>query len=176
MRLRDLAPFLPIALLVFAPLACSSTSSSGDTGSSDDAGDQGGDDGGDQTDGGKTPKDASTGPFTPGAHPGYPQVPNNGGGIISNMKLYVIIPSNETLPITSFGTAFLASSVWTGVASEYGLGTAVAPITIAGPAITGSQSQNTIQNYIEANISGGQQPNGHSMYILFLPSVANLDN
>ena len=173
MRLTDLAPFLPIAALIFAPLACSSTSSDGPS-ADNDGGDQG-DDGGDTTDDGGTGRDSS-GPFTPGAHPSYPQVPNNSGGVITNAKFVIIIPSNETTTgLPGFGAAFAASSTWKGMASEYGLGTARTPVTVTGASLSGSQSEGSLQNYVEAN-TGGNDPDGHTIYLVFLPSAANLDS
>src|SRR5215813_482113 len=102
MRLTDLAQLfktraslhalVPIAALIFAPLACSSSTSSDDSAADTDGGDQG-DDGGDTTDDGGTGPDTS-GPFTPGPHPSYPQVPKNGNGIVVNPRVVAIIPSN----------------------------------------------------------------------------------
>ena len=175
MRFFDLAPFLPIAALIFAPLACSS--SSGDDGvTSDDGGDQG-DDGGDTTGDGGTGRDSS-GPFTPGPHPSYPQVPLNGAGTVANPRVVAIIPSNEsTSGLNGFASAFMSSNTWKAVASEYGLGTAQTPVTITGAAaMSGSQSEDQIQSYIEGYATGGNAPDGHTIYLVFLPSAAYLQN
>lgn len=176
MRLRDLAPFLPIGLLVVAPLACSSTTTSNDSGGGD-AGDQGtGDDGGDTTgDGGiGSTKDAGP-PFVPGAFPGgYPQVPNNGGGVVTAMRLVSILPAGEST-VQHFGEAFPASATFAAVAAEYGLGTPAAGVTITGGAITAGQLEdNAIQSYISSTISShsGIAPDGHTIYLLFLPTTS----
>src|SRR5437762_2587803 len=59
----------------------------------DDAGDIPGDDGGATTDGSKPPVDS--GPFVMATHPPYPQIPNNGGGVLSGMRLVTIVASND---------------------------------------------------------------------------------
>ena len=176
MRLTDLAPLLPIAALIFAPLACSS-SASDDSAAQSDGGDQGGDEGGTTTGDGGTTGDSS-GPFTPGPHPSYPQVPKNGNAIVTSPRVVAIIPGNETTPsLSGFAAAFMTSDVWTSVAGEYGLGTAQPTVTITGAAnLTGSQSESAIQSYIEGYATAGNAPDGHTIYLVFLPSAAYIEN
>ncbi|MGH7281802.1 MAG: hypothetical protein ACRELY_09790 [Polyangiaceae bacterium] len=177
MRLIDLAPFLPIAAFIFAPLACSSSSGDDGVAADNDGGDQG-DDGGDTTGDGGTKKDAS-GPFTPGPHPGFPQVPNNGGGAISNPRVVTIVPQNEsTTGLSGFAAAFMASNTWKSVDTEYGLGAAGTPINLApATTMTGDQTNTAIEQYIQTtvNATSGADPDGHTIYLVFLPAAAYID-
>ncbi len=177
MHLRVLLPLLPIALVALAPLACSSSSTSSNGFDGDDGGDQTSDDGGDTTNDGGTKAKDSGGPFTPGAFPSnYPQVPNNAGGIITNPKFVLIIPSNETTPgLNGFGAAFAASETWKQTAAEYKLGTATS-VTVAGQPMSGSKDENAIQSYVENYAKGANAPDGHTIYLVFLPSDAYIAN
>ncbi|HEX7666300.1 MAG TPA: hypothetical protein VF407_17360, partial [Polyangiaceae bacterium] len=176
MHLRSLLPLLPVALIALAPMACSSSTSSGTGFTDDDGGDQTDDDGGDTTDDGGTGGDASKGPFTPGAFPSnYTAVPNNAGGIITNPKFVIIIPSNETTAgLDGFGAAFAKSETWKEVAAEYKLGTATS-VTVAGASMSGAKSENAIQSYVETYAKGANAPDGHTIYLVFLPSAAYID-
>jgi hypothetical protein len=173
MRLNLFLVFLPVVAFSAVPLACSSHTTIVDDNGGGGGGDDSSGDGGDTTgDGGTTNTDGSTtGSFTPGAYPGtYPQVPNNGGAVMANFRLVVIVPSDEpTIGPSGFGSGFVASNTFAAVSSEYGLGTATAT-TITGPAM-GSQTydENAVQSYITSAISGkGVNPNGNTIYLVFM--------
>jgi hypothetical protein len=176
MRLNLLLGLLPLVAVCAAPLACSSSAASDDSAANNDDGGDGTDDGGDQTGdgGGSNPDGGSTGPFTPGPYPGtYPQVPNNGGGVMANFKLVVIVPSNETAngPL-DFGSSFTSSNTFKAVASEYGLG-APTSMTIAGPAMSAQEySTSQVQSYITSAISGKVTPNANTIFLVFMPATA----
>lgn len=179
MRFSLLLCLLPIAAVSFTPLGCSSSTTSDDSAANQDDGGDGTDEGGDTTDSGTVvKKDGGSGPFSPGAFPGgYPQVPNNGGGVMSNFRLVGILPSGETtVGLNHFADTFVASTTFTAVASEYGLGTATAT-TITGPAmIAGINTTSQIQSYIASAIAGqGVNPNGNTIYLLFMPATSWLD-
>jgi hypothetical protein len=180
MRLNLLLCLIPIAAVSLTPLACSSSTTSDDSAANQDDGGDSTDDGGGTTDSGTVvKKDSGSGPFTPGAFPStYPQVPNNGGGVMNNFRLVTILPSNETtIGLNHFGDTFVASATLAAVGSEYGLGTPTA-MTIAGPAMTAGHQYTTadIQSYIGTAISGqGVNPNGNTIYMVFVPAVAWLD-
>jgi hypothetical protein len=175
-----------LACFGVAVLACGSTDSGGnnDTTGNDSGtpppGDDTSDDGGTPPpqDAGK-PKDGSTpvdaGPFVPAPHPGYPQLPS-AGTVTKNPKIVTVVAPSDTLAsdLTGFGDALVASNWWKVIAGEYGLGTAT-HVKITGgtmPAlVTGSQMRQYIQSAITGHAEA--QPNGHTIYILYLPKGTN---
>ena len=115
--------------------------------------------------------------FVTASHPAWPQLPSNGGLILKPMRLVTIVapgPSGAD-PLASslfeFGDALLASSWWTTMGADFGLGVAESPTTIriTGPAITTNPDQAAMEAYITSAIAGKADPDGNTMYMLYLP-------
>lgn len=172
---------LPLAVFPFA--ACGGSSTDGgsttphDGGTPGDDGGTTGDDGGTTGDDGGTTNDASKPmdsgpPFMPAAHPPYPMLPNNGGGVLNNMTIVTIVASNEdpTVAQSLFGLAdsFMTGTYFAAVGADYGLGTPSGSVHITGAAITSNPSPNQMTQYIAQSIQGhtiGPKP----FYMLYLP-------
>ena len=167
--LSGLAAFavLPIFACTTTVITAAPVGSDGgmDDGSMDDAGDQDA----------KSDVGVDAGPFVQAAHPAYPLVPRAGSGILSAMKLVTIVAPGDpsTAAYTGFGADLPTSRWYKAIAADYGLGTASTVGTFTGaslsgtPSLSAAQMENYIANAISA--SGAAAPDGHHMYILYLP-------
>jgi hypothetical protein len=119
--------------------------------------------------------------FAPAAHPPLPQLINNAGDVLTDVRLVSVVSSGDPMQQTlfDFGDALVKSAWWTTVGADYGLGAAAGALSISGPPVdagtnlTGPQ----IKSYLTALATGGAAPDGHSVYVLYLPDkVGILDN
>jgi hypothetical protein len=123
--------------------------------------------------------------FMTAAHPPLPQLVHNGNAVITNLRLVSVVASGDPLAQTlfDFGDALVVSSWWTTVGADYGLGNATGSLHVTGPAIMPSDmspdnwSGMKIKNYLTALATGDAAPDGHSVYVFYLPpGVGILDN
>jgi hypothetical protein len=124
------------------------------------------------------PPDAS---FATAAHPPLPELQRNAGDVIRGLRLVSVVASGDPLAqaLLDFGDALVASSWWTAIGADYGLGAATGSLGLTGPAIDGGTNLGgaRIKSYLTALATGSAAPDGHSVYVLYLPSgVGILDN
>ena len=122
-------------------------------------------------------------PTDPGASSGgltgvpgtFPTLPNYGGHTLSQMRLVVIVPLNDSFrdQIFAFADSLVISQWWKQASSGYGVTAlpSVAKVTGA-PMFNGGLQANDMLAYIAASIGGSPSlaPNGQTMYMLYLPT------
>jgi hypothetical protein len=76
--------------------------------------------------------------FMTAPHPPLPQLIKNGNDVITNLRLVSVVASGDALAQTlfDFGDELVASSWWTTVGADYGLGSATASLHLTGPGIS----------------------------------------
>jgi hypothetical protein len=119
--------------------------------------------------------DAPDSGFVPAHHPLFPTVPNNGHPMTGPITLVTVLAENDALSteLAAFSDALTASSWWATVASEYGIAPAAKSLHLTGSPIVSNLSTADIASYLESAISdGGPQPNGNTIYLLYLPDDA----
>jgi hypothetical protein len=123
--------------------------------------------------GAEIPDAPPDGPFEPAPHRDFPQVPDNGGPVLAPMRLVTVVAQNDDLQdqLFAFGDALVTSAWWTAVGLDYGLGVAGPSVHVVGPAIAPGTTldQPTFTQYVTDAIQGGPEPDGRTMYMLYLP-------
>ena len=112
-------------------------------------------------------------PFMMAAHPPWPQVPGNALVVLHSMKLVTVVTSGDAnaADLFAFGDALIASSWWSQIAQEYGLGTPSQNVHVTGAAMTANPTEAQMLSYIEAAVAGtpAAAADGDTMYMLYLP-------
>lgn len=180
-------PVLLIVVPVAAAVACGGgpppalgNTPGPDAGADGQAESAAGDDAAEETtpgDTGTKPHDAApeaeAGPFEPASHPPWPQVPANEGVVLKSMKLVTVVTSGDpnANSFFAFDDALIASSWWTQISQEYGLGTPTQDVQVTGPAMTANPTESDMASYIETAIAGtpAAVADGNTMYMLYLP-------
>jgi hypothetical protein len=101
----------------------------------------------------------------------FPQVPANSGKVLNPMQLVTIVALNDEYAsqLFAFGDELIAGAWWAAVSADYRLGTPVSNLHLTGPAIAGSIDLASMESYITQVIASGPQPNGNTLYLLYLP-------
>ena len=104
-------------------------------------------------------------------HRAFPQVTFGGGRVLSSMRLVVITAAGDPLAteLGQFCSAIVTSKYWSQVTAEYGLGAPRGCTHVVGAAITASTMNDTQMKQYIANSIGATQPDGGTMYVLYLP-------
>jgi hypothetical protein len=118
-----------------------------------------------------SPSDAAdAAPFTSAPHSPWPTVINQGGPVLKDVQLVLLVPSNhpDAQQLLAFAPAVPQSTWWSTVSSVYGLGTMTATAA-QGPAMTGALGG--VSTYVQAAITKGTipGPTDHNLYLLFAP-------
>jgi hypothetical protein len=113
------------------------------------------------------------------AHAPFPAIPNQGGHVLSPLRLVVIVAANDDLrdSLFMFADAILASSWWQQVAGPYGIAATAGVVKITGPALHGYELQpKQLTDYIQSAIAGSAVSvlDGRTMYLLYLPGAVTL--
>ena len=94
--------------------------------------------------------------------------------MLKDANLIAIVPGNHALAaeMGAFAASVPSSHWWSAVSAEYGLG-AMTTATHSTPAWTGAFDDTSVGNYLQAAITAGTipGPNGHNLYLLFVPDV-----
>ena len=116
----------------------------------------------------------------PSAPPGtgksrFPLLTNGSGHVLSPLRLVVVVAANDNLrdSLAAFAKAIPSSQWWRAVATPFGVSPTATAVTVTGPAIA-PDSQWTftnVTNYVQAAAidSAGYRPDGHTLYLIFLP-------
>ena len=114
--------------------------------------------------------------FAPAKHAAFPRIVNQGGPILTPLRLVVIIAANDPLrdSLTAFATAMASSHWWQQVAAPYGIAQTATSASVIGPPIASGTSlaPAAVVNYVQAAAidSAGYQHDGRTTYMMFLPA------
>jgi hypothetical protein len=117
--------------------------------------------------------------FGAAPHPPLPQLAPNDGKILTSVRVVSVVASGDPLAaqLFSFGDALVSSAWWSAVGADYGLGAGGASLHLTGPALSADVPAADAKAYLQGLATGNAAPDGHSVYVLYLPSgVALLDN
>jgi hypothetical protein len=118
--------------------------------------------------------------FTPGAHRAFPTFPKGNGHVLSPMTLVTLVAANDPLGADygSFSDALIASQWLPAVASEYAAAAPAASLHVTIPAITADVTEAQVVAAISAAIldGGAPQPDGNTLYLVYLPAPFNVVN
>ena len=105
----------------------------------------------------------------------FPLLVNEGGHILSPLRLVVVVAANDSLrdSLFAFAKALPTSQWWPAVATPYGVSPTATAFTVTGPPIAaGTQMTLTdIDAYVQAAAidSAGFAADGRTAYLIFLP-------
>ena len=123
--------------------------------------------------------DAPAGPFMEAMHPSQPVVSSSGGSVLAAPKVVPIFFTGDTTvqpQIESFLQMMAASTYWTTISSEYGVGAlTIEPSVVATetPPTTDADLQTLITSHADG--SGGWPANdANTIYAVFLPDGVTL--
>jgi hypothetical protein len=166
-----------LCLLAGATLsACDAGDGSGVTSSatSQDAGSGADDEGGVAPEAGTT--DEGDGGFTPAPHPALPQVLALGGPVLATPKIQPILYASDTgaSDIVAFLAELAATTYWSDVTSEYGVGpVTILPAIMLTAAPPAAISDATLQSNLVSNTSGASPAWGaadaNTIYFFAMP-------
>jgi hypothetical protein len=95
--------------------------------------------------------------------------------MLSPLRLVTIVAANDPLrdSLFAFTRALPSSQWWKQVAAPYGISTTATAVTVTGPAIASGTNFafNELTTYVQraAIDSGGYRPDGHTLYLIYLP-------
>jgi hypothetical protein len=112
--------------------------------------------------------------FEPAPHPELPQVPNNGGPILSHLKLVTITFAGYAyeLEVQAFGEWLVSSSWFTDVGQEYGVGAGTqGPNVVLTDTPPASASASDIESFLATKILAGTlpTPDDSTLYVIYYP-------
>jgi hypothetical protein len=126
------------------------------------------------------------GQFAPADHRGFPMLARaSSGGLLSPMRLVVIVPSGDSMMSTlfAFADAAVTSKWFSAVTQEYGvappLPTAAHLTGAAFPSGTAPLADADVATYIQdtlAATANAPNPDGHTLYLVYLPGGVDLAN
>ncbi len=105
----------------------------------------------------------------------FPLLVNEGGHILSPLRLVVVVAANDSLrdSLFAFAKALPASQWWPAVATPYGVSATAAAFTVTGPPIAAGTQMTLvdIDAYVQAAAidSAGFTADGRTTYLIFLP-------
>ncbi len=106
----------------------------------------------------------------------FPMLVNEGGHILSPLRLVVVVAANDSLrdSLFAFAKALPASQWWPQVATPFGISPTATAFTVAGPPIAAG-TQMTLADvtaYVQAAAidSAGYAADGRTMYLIYLPA------
>lgn len=104
-------------------------------------------------------------------HRAFPQMPFTGGKFLNPMTLVTIVASNDTerAALFQFSDDLIQSTWWPAVTAGFGLPRPMASLHLTGAAITADVTEAQLITYIQQTIAGGPQPNGNTLYLMYLP-------
>ena len=112
--------------------------------------------------------------FAPAPHVPWPVLQNQGGPVLKDPALVALVPANHALAaeLGAFTASVPSSRWWSAVSAESGLGTLTAE-THTTAAWTGAFDDGGVSSYVQAAITAGTipKPNGHRLYLLFVPDA-----
>ncbi len=172
MSLRSLFPLLSISILSLAAACSSSNDASAPAPAPTDAPP-------DTTPppAADPPPVAPPPPAKPPFAPSFPTVASRGGPVIASPRVVPIVFKGDTMQtdIDAFTKKLAASTFWTGVATEYGVGTLTASDVIVvdeTPAMKLSSGE--IESWLQGKLSGATPafgaPDSNALYTVFYPS------
>jgi hypothetical protein len=106
----------------------------------------------------------------------FPMLVNEGGHILSPLRLIVVAAANDTLrdSLFAFAKALPTSTWWPAVATPYGVSPTATAFTVTGPPLVpGTQlTLADIDAYVQAAAidSAGFAADGRTTYLIFLPA------
>jgi hypothetical protein len=114
--------------------------------------------------------------FVTSAHPPLPQLPANDGKTLSPVRVVSVVASGDPLAtdLFSFGDALVSSAWWSAIGADYGLGPGGQSLHATGPAMTGNVAAGAVKAYMQKLATGAAAPDGHSVYVMYLPRDVNL--
>ena len=105
----------------------------------------------------------------------FPLLTNYGGHLLSPLRVVAIVAANDNLrdSLFAFANALPRSQWWPEVATPFGISANATAFTVTGPPLAaGTQlTSGDLGNYVQHSAvdSAGYTPNGHTVYLLFLP-------
>jgi hypothetical protein len=119
-----------------------------------------------------TPDGGSDAGFVAAQHHAWPVIHSQGGPVLTSPHLVALVPENHpyAAQLGAFANAVPQSAWWAAVSATYGLGT-MTSIAVTGPAMTGAFTDANVSGYIQGIIDAGgaPKPDGHQLYMLFVP-------
>ncbi len=112
-------------------------------------------------------------PTTANSH--FPMLFNEGGHILSPLRLVVVVAANDSLrdSLFAFAKALPASQWWPQVATPFGISPTATAFTVTGPPIAAGtpMALADITAYVQAAAidSAGYAPDGRTTFLIFLP-------
>jgi len=115
--------------------------------------------------------------FETAPHLLFPQLQPHTGRVLRPLRLVTVAAQNDDLApqLFAFADALVASNWYSAIGADYGLGMAGASRHVIGPAIASGTTMTNADmvSYITNAIAGGgPQPDGNTVYVLYLPAGA----
>jgi hypothetical protein len=127
------------------------------------------------------PTDA--GSFAPAAHLAYPMLPDHGGPKLSPLRVVSVVAPDEPYadPLKAFGDALVKSRWLAALAPAFAVAATGTHVMVRGEHVQPGTSftQAAMNAYIKAAVataSPSPEPDGHTVYVLYLPPGTVLDN
>jgi FG-GAP-like repeat len=116
-----------------------------------------------------------------GFHRPFMQIPD-GGITMQSPQVVTILAQNDNSSksdsptyLNAFAQAFSQSATWAAVSNEYGVGTLSAVANVVGLAMaSGSWTDDAIAGYVTTTVGMTWPPNGHRIYLIYLPAGSTL--